>query len=313
MQALWMLLACLAFAVMGACVKHASQFFNSAELVAWRGLISMVLIWAFARSRGIGMATSVPFMHLWRSFIGVLSLGTWFYAIAHLPLATAMTLNYMSSLWMAAFVVGGTLLLALKPGELAGGADAVGAAQMEAPQREQIVMTLRQQGPLLATLLVGFLGVVLVLRPNVAQSQWLAGVVGVLSGLGSAFAYLQVIALGKVGEPEERTVFYFAVGCAVVGFASLPITGVSAWPGWQAAAWLLPLGVLASIGQWAMTRAYAAGSTLLVANLQYAGVVFATLLGWVFFGEVLPFMAWMGIALVIGSAALASVIRAKQT
>jgi S-adenosylmethionine uptake transporter len=193
MQAFWMLLACLAFALMGAGVKHASQFFNSAELVAWRGLISMTLVWAFAHNRGISMGTTVPFMHLWRSFIGVVSLGTWFYAIAHLPLATAMTLNYMSSLWMAAFVVGGTLLVALKPGELAGGADAVGAAQAESQQRDHILQTLRAQGPLLATLLVGFLGVVLVLRPNVAQSQWLAGVVGVLSGLGSAFAYLQVI------------------------------------------------------------------------------------------------------------------------
>ena len=42
-------------------------------------------------------------MHAWRSAIGVFSLGAWFYAIAHLPLATAMTLNYMSSVWIAAF------------------------------------------------------------------------------------------------------------------------------------------------------------------------------------------------------------------
>jgi cell division protein FtsX len=40
----------------------------------------------------------------------VLSLGAWFYAIAGLPLATAMTLNYMSSVWVAAFLVGGALL-----------------------------------------------------------------------------------------------------------------------------------------------------------------------------------------------------------
>jgi S-adenosylmethionine uptake transporter len=219
MQALWMLIACLAFALMGACVKHAAQFYNSAELVAWRGLISTILVWAFARSRGISMATEVPWMHTWRSFIGVISLGTWFYAIAHLPLATAMTLNYMSSLWMAAFVVGGALLVTLKPGEAAGGTDAVAHTarlQLEA-QRNELMHALRSQGPLLMTLLLGFAGVVLVLRPDVAQSQWLAGLVGVFSGLGAAFAYLQVIALGKVGEPEERTVFYFALGCAVVG------------------------------------------------------------------------------------------------
>jgi S-adenosylmethionine uptake transporter len=73
------------------------------------------------------------------------------------------------------------------------------------------------------------------------------------------------------------------------------------------------MGVLASIGQWAMTRAYASGSTLLVANLQYSGVVFASLIGIVFFGEVLPWQAWLGIALVIGSAVAASALRARQS
>jgi S-adenosylmethionine uptake transporter len=316
-----MLAACLAFALMGACVKFASQFFNSAELVAWRGVVSMALIYAFARSRGIGMATTVPGMHLWRSLIGVASLGTWFYAIAHLPLATAMTLNYMSSLWMASFVVGGSLLLALRPrGDAASavpaeqvGAEAIGPRlAADAQSGQEIARVFRQQGPLLATLLAGFAGVLLVLRPDVRQGDMLAGVMGLLSGLGSAFAYLQVIALGRIGEPEERTVFYFATGCAVVGVLCLPFAGVSPWPGWQAALWLLPMGALASMGQWAMTRAYAAGSTLLVANLQYAGVVFASLLGIVLFNEVLPWQAWTGIALVIGSAVVATYLRAKK-
>ena len=53
-------------------------------------------------------------MHAWRSAIGVLSLGAWFYAIAHLPLATAMTLNYMSSVWIAAFI-GGRRFAGLEP------------------------------------------------------------------------------------------------------------------------------------------------------------------------------------------------------
>ena len=50
-------------------------------------------------------------MHAWRSLVGVISLAAWFYAIAQLPLATAMTLNYMSSVWIAAFLVGGALLV----------------------------------------------------------------------------------------------------------------------------------------------------------------------------------------------------------
>ena len=110
MQALWMVLGALFFATMGVCVKIASAWFTSAELVFYRGLIGIVFLWLLARSRGVTLATRYPGMHAWRSLIGVISLGAWFYAIAHMPLATAMTLNYMSSVWIAAFLVGGALL-----------------------------------------------------------------------------------------------------------------------------------------------------------------------------------------------------------
>ncbi|RYF68428.1 MAG: EamA/RhaT family transporter, partial [Comamonadaceae bacterium] len=99
MQALWMVLAALIFATMGVCVKIASVWFSSAELVFYRGLIGIVFLALLARSRGVSLATRYPGMHAWRSLIGVVSLGAWFYAIAHLPLATSMTLNYMSSVW----------------------------------------------------------------------------------------------------------------------------------------------------------------------------------------------------------------------
>jgi hypothetical protein len=89
--------------------------------------------------------------------------------------------------------------------------------------------------------LAGFVGVLLMLRPTIEQHQLFAGVVGLLSGLLSAFAYLQVMALGKIGEPEARTVFYFAVGSAVAGAAGMAVTGVSPWD-WGHALWLLPVG-----------------------------------------------------------------------
>src|SRR5690606_20986896 len=100
MQALWMVLAAFLFASMGVCVKIASAHFSSAELVCYRGIIGMFLLWQLARAQQVTLATRYPGMHAWRSLIGVASLGAWFYAIAHLPLATAMTLNYMSSVWI---------------------------------------------------------------------------------------------------------------------------------------------------------------------------------------------------------------------
>lgn len=293
MQALWMVLAAFLFASMGVCVKIASGFFNSAELVFYRGLIGIAILWLLARGQKVTLATRYPGMHAWRSLVGVASLGAWFYAIAHLPLATAMTLNYMSSVWIAAFLVGGTLL-AWRP-----------SATSPRPAL---------QGTLIVTVLTGFAGVVMMLRPSLDQNQGFAGMIGLMSGMTAAFAYMQVVALSRLGEPESRTVFYFAVGSAVAGGAALLFTGTSVWPGWQAL-WLLPIGILAAGGQLCMTRAYASAKTqrgtLVVANLQYSGIVFAAAYSVVLFGDQLPPIAWAGMALIVGSGIAATVLRAR--
>lgn len=293
MQALWMVLAAFLFASMGVCVKLASAHFNAAELVCYRGIIGMAVLWALARSQKVALATRYPGMHAWRSLIGVASLGAWFYAIAHLPLPTAMTLNYMSSVWIAAFLIGGALL-AWRPS----------GSQPRPPL----------QVPLVLTVLAGFGGVLMMLRPSIGDDQGFAGLVGLCSGLAAAFAYMQVVALSRLGEPETRTVFYFATGSAVAGGAAMLVTGLSDWPGWPAL-WLLPLGLLAAGGQLCMTRAYAraltARSTLVVANLQYSGIVFASIYGVALFGDLLPPIAWAGMALIVASGIAATVLRTR--
>ncbi len=288
-----MLLASLLFAAMGVCVKFAAAHFNSAELIFWRGLIGVVFIWAIARVRGIPLATPHLAMHAWRSLVGVFALGTWFYALAHLPLATAMTLNYLSSIWIAMFLVGGAWI-AWRPG----GVPAVAAT---APAG---------QGPLVLAVLAGFVGVVLLLRPSVGAGQSFAASIGLLSGLAAAFAYMQVMALAKVGEPEARTVFYFAAGSGVVGALAMLWTGLSPWR-WEGAVWLLPIGLLASLGQLCMTRAYSYGATLVVANLQYSGIVFGAIFGVWLFGDTIRPLGWAGMALIIASGVAATALRER--
>jgi S-adenosylmethionine uptake transporter len=285
MQALWMVLAAFFFATMAVGIKIASTTFGTAELVLYRGLVSVVFMAVVMRSRSVPLNTPVPWMHAWRSVIGVASLASWFFAIAHLPLATAMTLNYMSGVWVAAFVVGGALLY----GQSA------------------------RQGPLMATVLAGFTGVVMMLRPTLDQNQLFAGLVGLLSGMGAALAYIQVTALGKVGEPESRTVFYFSVGTTLAGLLGVAWSGFtpSNQVTWQAAAWLVPIGVLASGGQWCMTRAYSRGATLLVANLQYTGIIFAAIYSLLLFGDQLPWIGWVGMALIVASGVAATALRTR--
>ena len=288
MQAFWMVLASLFFATMAVCVKFASAWFTPSELVFWRGLLGMFFLWLLARSRGVSLRTDYPAMHAWRSLVGVVSLGAWFYAIAKLPLATAMTLNYMSSVWVAAFLVGGALL--------AGNPHAGGAAA--------------RQGSLVLAVLAGFAGVILMLRPTLAQNQAFPGVVGLLSGMTAAFAYMQVMALGKLGEPDSRTVFYFALGSAVAGAGGMLVQGLSPWD-WQHAGWLLPVGLLATLGQLCMTRAYSRGATLLVANLQYCGLVFGAIFSVTLFGDRIPLLGWTGMALIVASGIAATVLRER--
>ena len=265
MHALWMLLASLLFATMGVCIKFAADHFNAAEIVFWRGVVGVAFMVVFARARGISLRTSYPGMHLWRSVIGVASLSAWFYAIAHLPLATAMTLNYMSSVWIAAFLVGG-MLITWTPAKGSPFA----------------------QGPLVLTVLLGFVGVVLMLRPTVEQNQMFAALIGLLSGIGSAFAYMQVMALARAGEPEVRTVAYFAVGTVVAGLAGMAATSISPWS-WQYAGWLLAIGLLAAVAQLCMTRAYSL----------------------VLFGDRLPLSGWLGMGMIVVSGIAATILRAR--
>ena len=288
MQALWMVLGSLFFASMAVCVKFASAWFNTAELVFYRGLLGMLFMWLLARGQGLGLATRYPGMHAWRSLVGVISLAAWFYSIEKLPLATSTTLNYMSSVWIAAFLAGGALL-AWNPRR--------GAA-------------LPRQGPLLLSVLAGFAGVVMMLRPTIDQDQVFGGLVGLMSGLTAAFAYMQVMVLGKLGEPDARTVFYFSAASALAGGAWMAVAGVSPWD-WRHALWLLPIGVLASLGQLCITRAYSRGATLVVANLQYFGIVFGAIYSVTLFGDEIPLSGWAGMGLIVASGIAATVLLSR--
>lgn len=286
MQALWMLLASLFFAGMGVCIKFASAHFNIFEIVFYRGLIGMLFIYSMTRMKGVSLRTSIPMMHVWRSVVGTTALTSWFFAIASLPLPTAMTLNYMSSVWIAAFLLGGALLVQ-------------GAGT-----------SLRAQGPLFLTVLTGFGGVAMMLRPTLNADQGLGALIGLLSGLFSALAYLQVAALAKAGEPEGRTVFYFSCGAVVAGAIGMLFAGATPWSG-PSVLWMLPIGVLAALGQLCMTRAYASGATMLVANLQYSGIVFAGLFSLWIFGDQLPLVGWLGMALIVLSGIAGTVLRTR--
>lgn len=289
LSATWlMVLATVLFAGMGVCVKQASSEVTTAEVVFFRGLVGALMIGALAWHRKLPLRTRVPRQHFWRSVAGVSALSLWFYTIGHLPLATAVTLNYMSSVWMGVFLI--TLQL----------------------WRRWRQVAYRPIHPaLMLAVLVGFAGVALVLRPTIQRDQWLAGLIGLISGGLSAWAYLQVAALGRSGEPEHRVVFYFSAFGTLVGLGLMGIVHLGRAQPWIAPSlptwgWLLGIGVFATLAQLAMTRAYALGQPLAMASLQYLGIVHAFVLGVWLFGEPVHALSIVGTVLIVLAGVTAS-------
>jgi drug/metabolite transporter (DMT)-like permease len=262
--------ASLLFASMGVCIKFVSEFHGSGEIVAYRSAIGALIVWGISLLRKETLRTTCLRQHLERGAIGALALVLWFQAIAALPLATAVTLNYTSSVWLAVILV-----------------------VSQAWFRGQ-----RIEWPLLVCVLIGFLGVVLVLRPTASISALPYGFLGLTSGLLAAVGYLQVAALGRAGETETRMVMYFSLAGVVVGGALATAQG---WQPlrWSGAAWLLGVGVLSTFAQLLLTRAYALGATLMTASLQYLGIAFSFAYGLVLFDDAFSLMATLGIALIV--------------
>ncbi|SOD41497.1 DMT family transporter [Nitrosovibrio sp. Nv4] len=266
-----MIAATLLFATMGMCVKFASSEYSTGEIVFYRGIIGAAMMLLLARTRGVALRTDLPSMHFWRSLIGVSALGLWFYAIGELPLSTAVTLNYISPIWMAVLLICSSALLGRR------GVDA----------------------RLACTVLVGFAGVVCMLQPTLKHDQLWAALMGLLSGLLTALAYLQVAALGRVGEPEVRIVFYFSI--ASISAGALATSLFSEWHAHTARGlgMLLAVGLLATLAQLLMTRAYAIGRILVNGSLQYLSIAWSYFYGVLVFYDSVTELALLGMGLIV--------------
>ena len=263
---LWMLVAALFFAIMGALVKLGGERFSGAELVFYRSFFGLAPILAMHGLRLSRFATPLLGKHLSRSLLGFLSLMLYFHAIGSLPLATAVTLNYTSPLFLALLL---PFMLDERPHRL-----------------------------VLAAVILGFAGVTLLLRPSLHADELVAGAAGLLSGALAGFVYLQVAQLGRAGEPDWRTVFYFTL------ISTLGSGLWMAWQGFRIPEWrdlplLLGIGISATLAQLAMTRAYRTGNPLVVGSLAYATVVLASLIGLALWQETLSVDRWLAIGLIV--------------
>ena len=268
-----MIAASFFFACMGVCVKFAAQIFSAPELVFYRSVISLLMMIIIVRMRGIPVTTPHWRFQLWRSVSGFASLLLYYYAIFMLPLATAVTLAYTSPLFLAVYL--------------------------------SWFGKVRLNGAMLGALALGFVGVVLLLRPTFHADQLLGGLIGLGSGILAGLAYYNVKELGERGENEERTVFYFTLFSTIASGVWMAISEFH-HVDLHGGLLLLGVGTFGTVAQLTMTRAYKRGNTLMSASLAYSTVIFASLFGMLFWQETLSLGAWSAIALIVVSGLVSS-------
>ena len=281
MTSSWMIVAGFLFATMAVFVKLGSEHFGAAEMALYRSLFSFFLVLGIVgMHRGATVRTAYTGAHLIRGIVGSTSLIGYFYAITKLPVATAQTLNYTSPIFLA---IATTVVLGEKFSPW-----------------------------LLAAIVLGFAGVAMLLQPTFAAGSEGPAVIGLLSGIFSAWAYLSVRTLGRLGEPDWRVLFWFAVVASIM------------CAGWQAATgsfhavtlanvWmLLGLGLCGTLAQLAMTRAYRTGNTLVVGAFSYSAVLFATLFTVVLWNEPIGLLEGAGMLVIVASGVMAMRVEKKE-
>jgi drug/metabolite transporter (DMT)-like permease len=271
MGALWMLVAGLLFACMGVFVKLGAAHFSNVELVFYRSFIGLFVVYALIKQQRGSLRTPYWRGHLWRGLSGSIALMLFFYCITVLPLATAITLNYTSPLFLTILTMW--------------------------------VFRERFHLPLVSAILLGFVGTILLLHPTLEKEQIIPGLLGLISGFLAGVAMFNVRQLGAQGEPEWRVVFYFSLIASVFGGIGMLLTDVHPITR-DSIPLLLGLGVSATLAQLALTRAYTKGSTLVASTLSYSTIVFASVFGIFLWEETLPTEGWLGIALIISSGVL---------
>ena len=280
MTSSWMIVAGFMFAAMGVFVKLGADHFDAAELAFYRNFVGLLFVAVLVAINKGSLKTKHAGAHFMRGLVGSISLIGYFYAMTQLPLATAQTLNYTSPIFLAIATV--------------------------------VVLGERFNAWLIAAIALGFAGVGLLLQPTFHGGKEAAALIGLFSGVFSAWAYLSVRTLGKLGEPDWRVVFWFTViGSALCAAWQLSTSSFHALR--LDTVWMvLGVGMTGTLAQLAMTRAYRTGNTLVVGALSYSTLVFGAFLAFAVRHETLQPLEWAGMAVIVMSGILAMRVEKKE-
>lgn len=259
-------LSAVLFATMGVFIRLASHTVGNEIIVFARNLAGLALLLpVMLLRRDTGFRTGVFPRHLWRTLTGLTAMYGFFYAIAHLPLSSAMVFTYSSPVFI--------------------------------PLVARVFLKEPMTGRAWTAALVGFAGVLLVCKPAGGALNHFA-LIGIGSSLLAATAFVTVRALGAT-EPATRVVFYFALLSTLV--STVPL----AWAGRRITLaefeLLAAVGLLATLSQLCLTRAYALAPANRIGPITYLAIVVAGGYAWALWGETPDAWALAGTALILAA------------
>ncbi len=272
-----MLISSLSFAFDGAFAKILSLSMPSIEVVFFRNAMATLLILISLYRTPCKQVGGKPWLLLFRALIGFSSMMAFFYNIAHIPFADAMTFSKTAPIF--------TAILALIFFH-----ERIGARGWSA-------------------VMLGFLGIVLVMKPNgLLLSK--TDIFGILSGFGAALAYTSVRELSRVYDVRIIVLAFVFTGTLfpaifmlLGSFHTYPALDfmISPFVMPQGISWvyIVLMGIFGSIGQVYMTKAFGTEKAGIVGAAGYSIILFSLIIGLIL-GDTLPdFMGLFGILLVI--------------
>lgn len=267
--ALLLALSALLFSLMGVGIREVSSGVNNESVVFFRNLVGVLFFLPLVLLKGTGpLKTGRLKSHMWRTTYGLAAMYCFFYAIAHLPLADAMLFTYAAPVF--------TPLLAWW--------------LLKEPLTKRMLVTTA----------IGLVGVLLVAKPSEAllDSQAL---IGLAASILAAFAFVSIREMSDT-EPAFRIVFYFSLFSALI--SAVPLT----WA-WQPLSQhqlglLLVIGLLATVSQIVMSKAYSLAPPGLIGPFAYLAIVFAGIVAWLRWGEMPDAASLVGAALIFASSLL---------
>ena len=287
-----MLGAAFFFALTSAISKFIGKEFHIVQLVFFRNIVGVVFIISSIKRRPFEQKGGGKLgLLIFRGIVGTLSLYLLFYAIQTLGLGRASTYQYTYPIFLA-------LLSWLLIGE---------------------TLNIREW----AAIFVGFVGILLVFRPDLSLS-WRDNSLGLGNALLTAVSYLSIRQLGWVYDSRAIILSFMLSGIVLPIISMLvgtyfPMEGLDfligtfKWPQ-TITQWLafLALGLTALIGQRMLTQSFSYDKAGRVAAVGYSNILFATIIGF-FMGEAIPSLSMItGMILIIAGGILVSVAKSKK-